>query len=150
MGKNNAIYGVNLIPLNQIPDEKGKVMHMLRNCPQYLSSIREVYFSLTYPKKVKAWKQHKKMTQRLTVPVGQMKIVLYDDRKDSPTYQFLSEIILGEDNYQLLILPPLIWYGFECISEQSGLIVNCSDLEHDPDEVNRLPIEQNLIPYQWT
>ena len=48
------IDGVLITPLKQIFDERGKVMHMLRNDSPVFSNFGEIYFSCTYP----AWAKH--------------------------------------------------------------------------------------------
>jgi len=144
------IAGVIIRPLKQISDERGKVMHMLRNDSDLFSGFGEVYFSTIYCHKIKAWKKHAKMTQNFAVPVGEIRLVIYDGRKESPTYQELQEIELGEDHYSLVKIPPLVWYGFQGVSLVPALIVNCSDLPHDPQESQSLEATSKVIPYEWS
>lgn len=42
------IKGVDVRPLRQIPDERGKVMHMLRPDDAWFESFGEIYFSVVY------------------------------------------------------------------------------------------------------
>ena len=49
------INGVVITPLRQIADERGKVMHMLRNDAVHFSAFGEIYFSCVYPGAIKAW-----------------------------------------------------------------------------------------------
>ena len=56
------IDGVVLTPLKQIFDERGKVMHMLRQDSPSFQHFGEIYFSCTYPGVVKAWHLHREMT----------------------------------------------------------------------------------------
>ena len=48
-----------IIPLKQIFDERGKVMHMMTDSDIF-TQFGEIYFSVTYPGVVKAWHLHKK------------------------------------------------------------------------------------------
>ena len=75
------ISGVKITPLKQIIDERGKVMLMIRNDDAYFKNFGEIYFSCTHPGVVKAWHMHKKMTLNYAIISGQLKIVLFDDRK---------------------------------------------------------------------
>ena len=75
------IEGVILTPLNQIFDERGKVMHMLSTRSSVFSKFGEIYFSCTYPGVVKAWHLHTEMTLNYAVVAGEIKFVLYDDRE---------------------------------------------------------------------
>ena len=89
------------------------------------------------------------MTQNLTVPLGEIKLVCYDDRDNSSSYGQIDEIYLGIDKYQLVIIPPNIWYGFQGIKFKETLIVNCTDLPHDPCEIERKENNDVSIPYKW-
>ena len=143
------IEGVLVKPLRQILDERGKIMHMIRNDDPDFISFGEIYFSCIYPGVIKGWHIHKKMTLNYAVPFGTIKLVLYDDRDSSKTCGELQEIFLGPDNYCLVQIPPRIWNGFKGISSPHALVANCSNIPHDPSEIERLDPFSNMIPYQW-
>lgn len=81
----SVIEGVEVQDLRIIPTEGGPVLHMLRADSPLFRSFGELYFSEVEPGHVKAWKRHSRQTQHFAVPVGMLKIVLYDDRADSPS-----------------------------------------------------------------
>ena len=143
------IDGVQIVPLRQIVDERGKVMHMLRADAAHFRAFGEIYFSVVNPNAIKAWHIHKKMTLNYAVPVGQIKFVLYDDRSESPTRGKFQEIFLGPDNYNLVVVPPLIWNGFKGIGAVPALIANCATISHDPTEIDRKDPFDPAIPYDW-
>lgn len=143
------IYGVVIHPLRQIADERGKVMHMLRCDSPLFEKFGEIYFSVVNPGAVKAWKLHKEMTLNYAVPVGKIKLVLYDERPDSPTIQEIQELIISEENYCLIKIPPMIWTGFAGLGTDKSIIANCATLPHDPAEVVRYESNDKRIPYQW-
>ncbi|MEW6007266.1 MAG: dTDP-4-dehydrorhamnose 3,5-epimerase family protein [bacterium] len=137
-------------PLKQIVDERGKVMHMLRRDSPFFTNFGEIYFSVVNPSVVKAWKKHLKMTQHFAVPIGKIKLVVYDTRIGSLTYGNIEILEVGEDNYCLIKIPPLVWYGFKGVSSTPALIANCTDLPHDLSEVEHLDYLDKRIPYDWT
>jgi dTDP-4-dehydrorhamnose 3,5-epimerase len=143
------IKGVQINPLKQILDERGKIMHMLRNDDPHFEKFGEIYFSFVYPNVVKAWHLHKKMKLNYAVPYGRIKLVLFDDREDSPTRGELMEIFLGPDNYQLVTIPTMVWNGFKGIGDDISIVANCSTLPHDPEEIIRVDPFKNDIPYNW-
>jgi dTDP-4-dehydrorhamnose 3,5-epimerase len=143
------IEGVQIRPLRQILDERGKIMHMLRSDSPNFSQFGEIYFSWVNPGVVKAWHIHTKMTLNYAVPVGNIKLVLYDDRKGSTTFGKVQEIFLGPDNYQLVTIPPLVWNGFKGIGVVPAMVANCSDIPHDPTEIQRCDPLDGSIPYDW-
>ena len=143
------IRGVKIKPLKVFRDERGQVMHMMRRDDGFFTQFGEVYFSVVNPGIVKGWKKHLKMTQHFAVPRGDIKLVIYDDRSGSATHGEIQEISIGENNYQLVCIPPLVWYGFRAESKQPAMITNCSDIPHDPKEVELRPIGDPGIPYAW-
>ncbi len=145
-----AMDGARLVPLRQIPTEGGAVLHVLRADSPDCSGFGEVYCSEVRPGAVRAWKRHREQTQRLAVPAGLLRVALYDDRPSSPARGAVKEILLGRpDHYNLLVIPPGLWYGFAAAGPDTALIVNCTDIPHHPDETDRLPPDAPEIPYAW-
>lgn len=143
------IDGVKITPLKQILDERGKIMHMLRNDSPGFQGFGEIYFSCVNPGAIKAWHIHKRMTLNYAVPHGNIKFVLFDNRLESPTKGRLQEVFLGPDNYQLVTVPPMVWNGFKGIGLQTAIVANCATMPHDPDEIDRLDPFDPSIPYDW-
>jgi dTDP-4-dehydrorhamnose 3,5-epimerase len=143
------IDGVVVTPLRQIFDERGKVMHMLREDSPIFTRFGEIYFSCVYPGAVKAWHMHKRMTLNYAVIAGEVKLVLYDDRAGSRTRGMVQELFLSPENYCLVTVPPLLWNGFKGIRDQMATLANCATLPHDASEIERRPPVDSSIPYDW-
>ncbi len=144
------IDGVIISELRQISDERGSVLHMMRCDSLEFVRFGECYFSEVLPGAVKAWKRHRKQTQNLAVPVGQIRLSIFDGRESSVTRGNLLILELGRpDAYFRVQIPFGIWYGFMCISTTPALLANCTDLSHDPDESDLLPADSSEIPYAW-
>lgn len=144
------IEGVRVTPLRQIPDERGKIMHMLREDSPGFERFGEIYFSGVWPGAIKAWHFHKRMTLNYAVPSGGVKLVLYDERPESRTRGELMELFLGDSNYCLVTVPPQVWNGFKGLGVGMSLVANCATIPHDPDEIVRLDPLNNQIPYDWS
>lgn len=145
----SIIDGVLQTSLRQIHDERGKVMHMLRSTDSHFQQFGEVYFSWIYPGIIKAWHKHHVMTMNYAVPVGHLKLVLFDDRPSSPTKGLINEFYLNSENYTLLTIPNGLWYGFKAVGNQSCMIVNCATHPHDPKETERISFDDPRISYSW-
>lgn len=143
------IQGVHVRPLEQISDERGKVMHMLRCDDPQFEKFGEIYFSVVYPGVVKGWHLHERMVLNYAVVAGMIKLVLYDDREGSPTRGEFMEIFSGEYSYALITIPPGIWNGFKGLSARPAIVANCATEPHDPKEIKRLSPSSNKIPYDW-
>ena len=144
------IQGVKVIPLPKIPDERGCIYHMLRNDAEHFEKFGEIYFSTVYPQAVKAWHLHKTMALNYAVILGMIKLVLFDDREGSPTRGRIDELFIGEQNYQLVHVPPLLWNGFKGISNDTAIVANCATEPHDPQEIIRQAPDSSQINYDWT
>ena len=144
-----AIDGLTVTPLRRIPDERGAVFHMLRTDSEHFERFGEVYFSMIYPGAIKAWHLHKEMTLNYTAPVGMVKLVCYDDRDDSLTKGNLVELHIGELNYVLVTIPPLVWNGFKGEGTTPALVANCATVPHASDEIVREDPFTPAIPYDW-
>ncbi len=143
------IDGVLIKPLKKIPDERGTIMHMMRCDETVFESFGEIYFSTVYPGVIKGWHFHKEMTLNYVVIYGMIKLVLYDERKDSQTKGELQEIFLGEDNYCLVKIPPLVWNGFKGIGITKSIVANLASIPYRDDEIIRLDPFDKHIPYKW-
>jgi dTDP-4-dehydrorhamnose 3,5-epimerase len=143
------IDGVLITPLRQIPDERGKIMHMLRADAPHFEKFGEIYFSCVQPGAIKAWHIHSEMTLNYAVVHGRIKFVLYDDREGSPTRGELQEIFMGEDNYCLVTVPPFVWNGFKGYGQYPAIVANCTTIAHRADEIDRMDPFTDKIPYNW-
>ena len=143
------IDGLKISYLKQILDERGKVMHMLSRDDDAFQGFGAIYFSCIYPGAIKAWHLHRKATLNYAVPQGHIKLVLYDDRDSSLTKGEVQMMFLGPDNYRLVTIPPLIWYGFKGIGVEMAILANCASIPHDPNESDRLDPFDSSIPHDW-
>jgi dTDP-4-dehydrorhamnose 3,5-epimerase len=143
------IDGVGIYPLRKIPDERGAVMHMLRCDAPHFEGFGEIYFSTVYPGAIKAWHLHTRMALNYAVVSGMIKLVLFDDRPDSPSRGQLMELFVGDQNYCLVHVPPKVWNGFKGCGAQTAIVANCATHPHDPQEIQRLDPFSERIPYSW-
>lgn len=143
------IDGVEIKNLKKIPDERGCIFHMLRNDDPLFEKFGEIYFSKVYPNAIKGWHIHSKMVLNYAVVSGMIKLVLYDDRKDSKTKGEFMEIFMGDENYCLVKVPVGVWNGFKGIGKKQAIVANCATLPHDPEEIKRKDPFTKDIPYDW-
>lgn len=143
------IEGVEIFPLKRIQDERGMVMQMLRADAPHFTGFGEIYFSVIYPGIIKGWHLHSRMVINYAVVAGNIKLVLYDQRDDSPTRGALEEIVFGEVNYQLVRVPPGVTNGFTAVGGERAIVANCASIPHDPAEIVRIDPFSPTIPYDW-
>jgi len=145
------INGVKVKKLKVIPDDRGKLMEILRSDDKIFKKFGQVYITTALPGVVKAWHYHKIQTDNFTCVSGMMKLALYDSRKSSKTYKEVNEFVISMENPLLVRIPPLVYHGFKCVSNNEAIIVNTVTEPYNyktPDEYRMDPYE-NDIPYDW-
>lgn len=142
------IDGLILTRLKEIYNPNGNILHVLRKNEDSFKKFGEAYFSVISKHKIKAWKRHLTMNLNLTVPFGEVKFVFFDDRYGSSKKNLFFEINLSRNNYLRITVPPKIWFGFKGIGDEN-LVLNISDIIHDPSEQESQPYEISNINYKW-
>ena len=122
---------------------EGNVMRFLRKDDVSRAwKFGEAYFSKIRFGKIKAWKYHKKATLNLAVISGKVIFVFY-----SKKFNNFKKIQVNEKKYLRLTIPPKIWFGFKGLSKTESVIINLTDLKHNPKEVLRC--KKNEIKFDW-
>ena len=145
------IDGVKIKKLRVIPDQRGRLMEILRNDEDLFQKFGQVYMTTTYPGVVKAWHKHEKQADNIACVAGMIRMAIYDGRPGSPTFKEIDEFYLGIHNPLLVQVPSGVYHGWMAVSPEEAVIVNIPteayDREH-PDE-QRLDPHDNDIPYLW-
>lgn len=150
--RRRLIEGVGIRDLVLHTDARGTVCEMYD--PRWGFTPDPIVFTYFYtirPGWVKGWSHHKIHEDRYCLMQGEMKVVLYDSRPDSPTYGMVNEIFLSEQRRQLMSIPRLVWHADENVGSKDVLVVNFPTIPYDhsnPDKY-RLPLDTDLIPYKF-
>ena len=145
------IEGVKTKKLRCIPDERGRLMEVLRSDWEVFEKFAQVYITTAYPGVVKAWHYHKLQSDNFAVISGMAKIALYDGREGSPTKGEVAEFFIGEHNPLLIHIPPGVYHGFTPVGETEAIILNCPTELYNYDSPDEFRIDpyDNDIPYDW-
>ncbi len=138
------IEGVQLTPLKHITGAAGDIFHIMRNDTDGFKEFGEVYISTVKPGNIKGWKRHTKMTLNISVPVGAIRFILYNEATKQ-----IQDCVLSSANYQRLTVSPGIWMAFRGEGTEESFLVNFADIPHDPAEAEALDLNNSLIPYEW-
>lgn len=147
------IEGVETRGLQVNVDERGQLVEMFReDWSEFDPDPSMSYFSVSYPDIVRAWhRHHEGQVDHFVCPDGKIKVGIYDEREDSPTYGELNTFVIGEGNQQVIRIPGKCWHGFKVVGDERALLVNFPtelyDYE-DPDE-ERIPWDTDRIPLDW-
>jgi len=147
----DEIDGVWVKDLSVIPDERGRLMEILRADEDGFEKFGQVYISTTYPGVVKAWHLHKVQEDNFCCVKGMVKLVLYDAREDSPTKGTLTEYFIGDHNPMLVRVPAGVYHGWKCISGDESIVVNIPTEPYNRESPDEYRAAWNTpdIPYSW-
>jgi dTDP-4-dehydrorhamnose 3,5-epimerase len=145
------IEGVVVKRLQVHPDQRGRLMEILRCDDEVFRKFGQVYMTTVYPGVVKAWHYHKVQEDNFAVLAGMVQVALYDPREDSPTKGEVNVVHAGIHNPVLVHVPPFVYHGFKNVGTEEAIVVNCPTEPYhreQPDEY-RVDPHENDIPYDW-
>ncbi len=144
------IHGVEIKELTTYPDERGFFREIIRvNDDFFTEGFGQFSHSRMYPGVTKAWHIHNTQVDWWYVPIGNIKVGLYDKRIDSPTSGKTQVLFLG-DNYggKVLRIPPGVAHGCKVIGDTAHLFYITSKI-YDPDEEGRIAFDDPEIGFDW-
>jgi dTDP-4-dehydrorhamnose 3,5-epimerase len=97
---------------------------------------------------IKGWGIHKEHEDRYFVLLGEMEVIFYDGRPDSPTNGEVSSAVLSEYRRRLVDIPTHIWHANRNMGTKDVVVVNFPTKPYDhasPDKY-RLPLDTVEIP----
>ncbi|MBI4395402.1 MAG: dTDP-4-dehydrorhamnose 3,5-epimerase family protein [Candidatus Omnitrophica bacterium] len=147
----SLIEGVKVKTLKAIPDERGKLMEILRSDEPMFEKFGQVYVTVCKPRVVKGWHYHKLQVDHFVCLQGKAKVVLYDARESSRTYKLINEFIMGWENPIMVKIPTFVYHGFAALEGNEAMILNLPTEVYryrDPDEFRADPFSSE-IPYDW-
>ena len=108
-------------------DQRGWLAEIFRQ-DELVFNPAMAYMSLTNPGVVRGPHEHVQQSDCFVfLGPGSFQLYLWDGRENSETKGEKMEIIVGEDNPSLVIVPPGVIHGYKCISEVSALSINLPD-----------------------
>lgn len=110
-----------------------------------------VYQFTIRPGRVKGWHKHHLHDDRIFISMGTVKVVLYDDRPDSPTHKMINEIVRTEHQRTVMTIPAFVYHAHQNIGSTDALFVSMPTrpYNHTDPDVFRLPLDNDVIPYRF-
>lgn len=152
MVNQTLIDGVQIKQIASVPTNYGHLTEVYRRDWQLNGEgVEQVFMSMLEPGGMSAWHVHAVTTDRIFVAHGQFRIVLFDSRKDSPTYGKVNEFLFGTVKPALLVIPPKVWHGVQNTASIRGTLINVVDsaYRYEAPDHFRLPVDTDQIPYRF-
>ena len=144
--------GVNIRRLPTHFDDRGSVTELFdARWPEQHEPLVFSYAFTIRPGVVKGWNLHRRHQDRYVLLSGQMELVLYDPRPDSPTCGDVCRIVMSDRDRSLVNVPVDVWHADRNIGNHDAVVVNFPTAPYDHAEPDkwRLPIDTPLIPHRF-
>jgi dTDP-4-dehydrorhamnose 3,5-epimerase len=130
-------------------DERGTVCELFD--PRWGVSAEELCFAYTFtirPGMAKGWGLHEHHDDRYAFIAGEMELVLYDAREDSPTYELEARIVLSEHHRRLVTIPRQVWHAERNLGSVDVRVVNfpTAPYDHERPDKCKLPLDTDELP----
>lgn len=144
------IDGVSFKDLVRHPDERGFFEEVIRATDPFFSEgFGQLSRSSMHAGVVKAWHVHTTQIDWWYIVRGTVKVVLYDAREKSSTYQTLDEYLFGDEGRNsVLKIPAGVAHGLKVLKGPADLVYVTSGT-YTKDEEGRIAYDDTKIGYDW-
>jgi dTDP-4-dehydrorhamnose 3,5-epimerase len=149
--REGMIEGVTVSSLVPHSDPRGSLCELLTTRDGPIDPIVHVYQVTAVSGSIRAWVYHRRQDDRLAFVEGHFRIVLYDIRPDSPTFNLLNVFMLGCERPALLRIPSFVIHGVQNVGESTSSFFNMPTKAYDPQlpDKCRLPERDPRIPFSF-
>lgn len=146
------IHGVVIRPAVTQTDDRGTLCEIFNpSWGVHPAPLTYVYQFTIRPGRIKGWHAHHLHDDRIFISQGTLRVVLYDDRPDSPTYRMVNEIYRTEHHRTVMVIPAYVYHAHQNIGATDALLISMPTrlYDHADPDVYRLPVENDYIPYRF-
>jgi dTDP-4-dehydrorhamnose 3,5-epimerase len=144
--------GVHVRRLTTHADARGSVVELLD--PRWNFHPDPIVFAYAFtirPGVVKGWNLHKEHDDRYAILQGELEVVMFDPRPESPNCGKILRVMLSERDRSIVSVPRNVWHADHNVGSVDAVVVNFPTMAYDhanPDKY-RLPIDTDLIPHSF-
>lgn len=122
------IKDVVVYPLKKFVDERGWLAELFRHdeiTEEFYPTM--AYISVTEPMTQRGPHEHVDQADLFCfLGPGNFKMRMWDNRADSPTYNYIMTLFVGADNPQAIIVPKGVVHAYKNVSTvEKGMVINC-------------------------
>ena len=148
-----TIEGVVLRRLGPIHvDHRGSLLEVLdTRDPFWRDPIAYAYRFTVLPARIKGWGMHELQCDRYLIVSGRLRVVLYDGRPDSPTFEELNQIHFAGEAPGSLSIPPGVWHADQNTGDTEVVIINFPTRAYDREKPDKYRIDPHagVIPFDF-
>lgn len=107
-----------------------------------------VYQSSVFPGQIKGWARHVTKIDRYTLAAGELLVLLYDGRPDSPTHGVLQSVMITARGVRQVRIPSGVWHMLINVGDVEAHVINMPTeaYHHDAPDRILLPWDTDELP----
>jgi dTDP-4-dehydrorhamnose 3,5-epimerase len=148
-----TIDGVVTVPAVVQADHRGSLMETVNfDEPFWEEPIVYAYTFTVAPGRIKGWGMHKLQADRYAALAGPLRVVLYDGRPTSQTFQKFAEFYFGDRAPGFIRIPPGVWHADQNIGDAPSTVINFPTRPYDRDNPDKYRIDpaSGEIPFDFS
>ncbi len=125
-------------------DHRGRLFEIVNNDPEFWAQpIVHSYCFTIRANTLKGWGVHQHKTDRYCLISGETLTLLYDGRRESPTYQLVQKVPLTPQGIRMLTIPTGVWHLSINVAPVETMLVNFPTLPYRYEAPDRLTLPWN-------
>lgn len=135
-------------------DHRGSLFETVNfSHPFWFEPVIHGEWVVSSPGRIKGWGMHKQSTDRYVVGSGNIRVVLYDGRVDSPSYKQVVQFHFSGESPGWLRIPAGVWHANQNYGDAEAVFLNFPTEPYDyanPDKYRLDPHDRSQIDFDWT
>lgn len=147
------IEGVEVARLNPISDNRGSLTPFLTTQSGFWREpVVYAYSVMVRPGVIKGWGMHRLQADRYFVPACRVRVVLYDGRTGSSTFERFQQVWFSETSGGLVRIPPGVWHADHNWGDVDAALVNFPTRPFDPLDPDKYRLDPHgeEIVFDWS
>lgn len=130
-------------------DHRGALFEIYNGDPDvWPEPVVYAYQSSVFPGQIKGWSRHEIKGDRYTLTSGELLVLLFDGRKDSPTHGMLQTVPLSPRAVRQCTIPAGVWHMLINLGTEEAQLLNLPTHPYRHEQPDRilLPWDTDEIP----
>jgi dTDP-4-dehydrorhamnose 3,5-epimerase len=129
-------------------DHRGELVEMFTTPEFWESEFAYAYQTSIRPGMLKGWFAHEKKLDRYHIVRGELLLLLYDGREESPTCGVVQKILLSDRSARQVLIPQKVWHLSLNVGQDDAILVNLPSTCYDHENPDRFHIafDSGTIP----
>ena len=127
-------------------DHRGALFEIFNDDADFFDRpVVYAYQTSVFPGQLKGWARHEIKVDRYSISSGELIVLLYDDRADSPTRGVLQRVAMGDRGVRQIKIPVGVWHLIINPGEVEAQFINFPTEVYHHEQPDRI-----LLPWDST